>query len=177
MTRLQRIRAFVTGGITLYLAALMMLAPDEGYPVVLIFISLGLMFYGIRSLIYYFTMARFMVGGRMILYRAIVMLDFGYLTATLSDIPRIYVLIYLIVIHAFSALVEILRAGEDKRYGARSWKLKLSHGIVNLIIALVCIVFIGKHNTAVYMYSLGLMYSAIVRIVSAFRKTTFIYIQ
>ena len=93
MTRLQRIRAFVTGAITLYLAILMMLAPEEGYPVVLIFISLGLMFYGIKSLIYYFTMARFMVGGRMILYRAIVMLDFGYLTATLSDIPRVYVLI------------------------------------------------------------------------------------
>jgi uncharacterized membrane protein HdeD (DUF308 family) len=66
---------------------------------------------------------------------------------------------------------------EARRTVDGPWKLKLSHGIVNFLLALACLAFIRHSNTAVIIYGLGLLYSAINRIISAFRKTAFILIE
>ena len=132
---------------------------------------------GIRAIVYYVTMARFMVGGRTSLYNGIIFLDLGILTFTLTEVPHYYVLIYLIAIHAFSGVVEVLRAFEAKRFGAGSWRLKIGHGAVNIIMALLCVIFITHINIAVIVYGIGLIYSSLLRIISACRRTKLIYIQ
>ena len=150
---------------------------DIAYMIILLIMSVALAISGIKDIIFYFTMARHMIGGKMILVQGVIVLDFALLTASLSDVPTIYILLYLIGIHAFSGVVEVLRAMESKKSVEGPWKLKFSHGIINFALAIACLIFIRHSETALIIYSIGLIYSAIVRIFSAFRKTAFILIE
>ena len=169
MSRFQKIRSVIFALGMIAAAVLFMADPDWGYYGVLSIFGIWLLIYGINTLVYYFTMARHMVGGRVILYKGIIITDFGYLTASINDIPKVYILLYLLGIHAFNGLVEVLRALEQRRYGA-GWKVKLTHGIVDILIAVSCVVFVKKAGTVAIIYGIGLIYSAIMRIVSAIRK-------
>ena len=113
----------------------------------------------------------------MILIQGVIIFDFAIITGSLADVPKIYILLYLIGIHAFSGVVEILRAMEARRTVDGPWKIKFSHGIVNLILATACLIFIRQSNTALIIYSLGLMYSAVVRLFDAFGKKAFVVIE
>lgn len=177
MTKLQKIKEIVWGLVMLVSAIIVMINPDDGYSLIITLLSVWLILYGASTLLFYFQMARFMVDGRTRLYMGIIMLDFGILTFSLTDVPHYYILLYLILIHAFSGLIEILRVYEIRRTGGRSFKLKLVHGITNIVIACVCIVFMTHIKAAVFVYSVGLIYSALMRIISACRKKKFIYIQ
>ncbi len=177
MTRFQRIKSLIHGVGVMAAGVAMVLYPNDTYVFVILFLSLGLLISGIDRLIYYFTMARYMVGGRTILYRGIVFLDFALFTMSLSDVPKIYILMYLAMVHAFSGLVDILRAVEAKGYSAKNWRLKLFHGILNVCVAISCFVFLKNPKTAVLVYGVGLVYSGFLRLVSAFRKTTFAFIR
>ena len=173
----QRIKNILIG-IAIILGALILIAfPEEGMIITAFILSLSLFIYGIKTLIYYVTMARHMVGGRIMLYLAVVVLDLGMFTMMLTNIPKIYIVLYLVVVYAFAGVVSILRALEAKRYQAPMWKLSLISGIINVVIAILCIIFMRSTNMIVYLYCVGLIYSAIVRIVTAFRKTAIVYIQ
>lgn len=173
----QRIKNILIG-IAIILGALILIAfPEEGIIITASILSLSLFIYGIKTLIYYVTMARHMVGGRIMLYLAVVVLDLGMFTMMLTNIPKIYIVLYLVVVYAFAGVVSILRALEAKRYQAPMWKLSLISGIINVVIAILCIIFMRSTNMIVYLYCAGLIYSAIVRIVTAFRETAIVYIQ
>ena len=178
MNGFQRIKGVLFGLATLIVAILFILFPsDEMYMAIVSILSLGLAIAGIKDIIFYFRMARHMIGGKMILIQGVIILDFALITGSLATVPKIFILLYLIGIHAFSGVVEVLRAMEAKRTVEGPWKLKFSHGIVNFILAVACLIFIRRSNTALMIYSLGLIYSAIVRIFSAFRRTSFILIE
>ena len=165
-------------GILIILGAVILIAfPEEGIIITASILSLSLFVYGIKTLIYYITMTRHMVAGRIMLYLAVVVLDLGMFTMMLTNIPKMYIALYLVVVYAFSGAIDILRALEAKKYQAPSWRFSLISGIINVVIAILCIVFIGSTNMIVYLYSAGLIYSAIVRIITAFRKTAIVYIQ
>ena len=177
MTAVQRIKEVISGLFMLIGALLLLTDPEYGYLLVVYLLAFILLIMGIRRLYYYFTMARYMVDGKETLYRGVILFDFGALTGSLTYVPKFYVLFYLIGIHAFSGLVEILRAREARLQGASSWKLKLIHGMVDLLMAIICIMFINEGSIAVLIYAIGLAYSAVIKIISAFRKTRFVYIQ
>ena len=176
MTKLQRVKEIVFGLIMIFLAYVMICFPKEGYEFIIFIFAVYFTAAGIRTIIYYVTMARYMVGGRSSLYNGVILLDLGLLTLELTNVPHYYVLVYLIAIHAFSGAVEVLRALEAKRFGG-SWKLKIGHGVVNIILALICVVFIKYTDLAVVIYCIGLIYSSLLRIISACRRTKFVYIQ
>ena len=176
MTKFQRVKEIVFGLIMIFLAYVMMRFPKEGYEFIIFIFAVYFTLTGIRNITYFVTMARYMVGGRTSLYNGIILLDLGILTRELTNVPHYYVLVYLIAIHAFSGAVEVLRALEAKRFGG-SWKLKMGHGVVNILMALVCAVFIKYMNLAVIIYCIGLIYSSILRIISACRRTKLVYIQ
>ena len=132
---------------------------------------------GIRSLIYYFSMARHMVGGRTVLYRAVIILDIGLFTTSLTNVPLYFMVLYLAGMHGFAGAIDILRALESRKLQTKSWKLTLSQGIINMGIAGVCLTFIGTMEISVLVYGLGLIYSGVMRVIQAFRKTEVIYIQ
>ena len=177
MSNGQRIKSVLIGVLILLGAVIMIAFPKEGMIITAGILSLSLFIYGIKTLIYYITIARHMVGGRIMLYIAVVVLDLGMFTMMLTNIPKIYIVLYLVVVYAFSGVVDILRALEAKKYQAPLWRLSLISGIISIVIAILCIVFIGSTNMIVYLYCAGLIYSAIVRIVTACRKTAIVYIQ
>ena len=178
MNGFQRERKVLFGLCMIAVALFLILFPsDEAYMLIVAILSLGLAIAGIKDIIFYFTMARHMIGGKMILIQGVIILDFALITGSLTNVPKIYILLYLIGIHAFSGVVEVLRAMESKKAVEGPWKLKFSHGVINFLLAVACLIFIRKSNTALLIYSLGLIYSAVVRIFSAFRRTSFILIE
>ena len=178
MNGFQRIKGVLAGLVMLAVAALLIAYPYDGkYMIIVGILSLGLTIGGIKNIIFYFRMARHMVGGKLILVQGVIILDLAFLTGSLTTVPRVYILLYLIVMHAFYGIIEVLRAMESKRAVEGPWKLKFGHGLVNFTLSLACLVFIRYPNTAVIIYSLGLIYSAVIRIISSFRRTTFIFIE
>lgn len=177
MSKLQRVENILLGAGTILLGVAMMAFPESGFYIAVFILILTQMFTGIRLLVYYFTMARFMVGGRSILFRAVIVLDLAAFTYALSDIPRVYVIVYLIAYHAFAGAIDVMRAMEAKRFEAPSWKINMGYGLVNIGIAAACCIFAGSVEMIVYVYAAGLLYSGVDRIVSAFRRTAVVYIQ
>lgn len=177
MSIARRVLTVIIGALMLFSSCVLIIFPNQGYILVAAILSLSLVLTGIRSLIYYFNMARHMVGGRMILYIGVLTLDIGFFTFTIISVSQVYLMLYLFGTHAFSGMIDILRAREAKKYGARSWRFRMASGIVNIVIAGACCVFIGNIRIAVYIYCAGLIYSGIFRIISAFRKTSVVYIQ
>ena len=166
MTKFQRLKNLIYGLLLIASGMILLYIPKNAFVLLLLLLSATLLLSGINTLVYYFTMARFMVDGKMMLYKA-----------SLVDVPRQFVLVYLIGVHAFSGLVELLRAMEARRYGGKNWRLKMGHGLVNVVTCIICVIFLNHTNTVIIVYALGILYSGVLTLVSAFRRTAFVYIQ
>jgi uncharacterized membrane protein HdeD (DUF308 family) len=173
----QRLVNVLTGLLMLALSVALIADPGIGIPVIAAILSASLSIYGLRYFFFYFTMARHMVGGKLMLFVGIIALDLGAFTATLVDTPRVYIILYLLVMHAFSGGIDVLRGLEARRGGSPSWRLSVAHGAVNIAVALACVVFLRSTRVLVCVYAAGLVYSALVRIVTAFRRTAIVYVQ
>ena len=178
MNRVQRIQKFLSGLCMLLGSLLLVVEPESGYYVIAILLSLSLLLSGIRYMIYYFTMARNMVGGKSIFYRALILMDLGLFTMTVITIPKIYLICHLLVSHGFSGVVDMLKAYEDKKMEASSWRMSFVYGLGNLLISLTALscAVVRLNWLVVDIYSIGLAYSGIMQMVSAFRRTAIIYI-
>jgi len=180
MTNMQRVKKVLAGLLMLVCCAALASDPDFGFYFVALILSISLLLYALRSLIYYFTMARHMVGGKSILFRGIIVLDLAVFTLSMVDDPKLYIILYLLGIHAFSGLMGILRALEARRYQSPAWRRSMLSGAVNLVIAVLAVIaglFLPDTRDLVYLYAACLFYSACVQIASAFRKTAIVYIQ
>lgn len=172
-----RIRNVITGLFVILGSFLMMLFPDFGYLLAMAILSLMLLSTGIRYLFYYFSMARHMVGGKQILFLAIIILDLGMFTLSLAEIPRFFVLLYLRIIYIASGLIRLLRGLEARKQKSPSWKYTVANGVIDLILGLLTIVFSADTTLVLVIFCLGLLHSGITRIVNAFRRTAIVYIQ
>ena len=177
MTKMRRISTILIGLLLIIVGILVVIAGSKVYKVIIFWLGITLIVSGIRSLIYYFSMARHMVGGRTVLYRAVIILDIGLFTTSLTNGPLYFMVLYLAGMHGFAGAIDILRALESRKLQTKSWKLTLSQGIINMGIAGVCLTFIGTMEISVLVYGLGLIYSGVMRVIQAFRKTEVIYIQ
>lgn len=157
-------------------SVILLAVPDIGGVIVVILLFAAFLIYGIRRLIYYFTMARHMVGGRSMLYMSIVIIDAAFFTFTVFNSASLVIMIYLIFLYAVSGVFEILRALEAKRMETPSWKRTMFFAVGNLVIAVLCGVFIRQEQIAVLIFSAGLIYSAVLKILDVFRKTDVLYI-
>lgn len=151
--------------------------PNDTYKIIIFLLCIGLLFDGIRELWFYIRMAHHMVGGRTMLYRSIIVIDMGLFTLSLTDVSMVYVMLYLVGIHLFTGGIDILRANEARKLQAGSWKLQFTQGVINVIIAVLCIINFKSIPVAVTIYAAGLIYSGIMRIVQALRRTEIVYIQ
>ncbi len=173
----QKIKSVITSVLYIALALILILKPDNGMIITAAVLSLALLIYGIRFLYFYFTLSRHMVGGRRELYISVILLDLAFFVLALKDIPQIYIAIYLIIFHILSGVIDFLRSVESLQFRAPVWRFKLISGIIHIIIAVLCVVFIRSTEILVYVYSAGLIYSAATRIINAFSKKSFVYIQ
>ena len=127
MSSFQRIQNIVIGLITIVIAISMMALPERGYGLAALLISISFAFSGLRTLIYYFTMARFMVGGKRILFRGLILLDLGLFTFTLVDNSKLYVILYLVIIHAISGAISIVKSLQVTELACRGLMLLVTY--------------------------------------------------
>lgn len=180
MSSWQRIKNILIGAGLMIVALILSIFPNMSANLITTIICLALVLYGVRMLWFYTTMARHMVGGKAILYRSLIILDLAIFTAGLSGMSSFVIMIYLMGIYGFNGAISVLRALEAKRFGARAWKGRLVNGIIALIftVTLLCFGLIaGTTELLIYGYSISLFYSAVMRIIAAFRKTAIVYIQ
>ena len=178
MNSIQRIKKFLSGLAMLLGSLLLIVEPEEGYYIIAFLLSISLLLTGVRALVYYFTMARNMVGGKSILYRALILTDLGIFTLTTITIPKIYLICHLLISHAFSGLVDMLKAVEDKKLQASSWRMSFLYGLGNLLTAVAAFVCVLNQSTelVVDIYCIGLAYSGMMQMAASFHKTAIIYI-
>ena len=176
MTKLQRIRSFCWGFLLIVLTVIMQFDAELGFVIAAIGLCLMLLWMGIKYLFFYVFMARNMVGGKAMLYTGLILLDFGVFLTTMTASPRIFLMMYLFGSHAVSGGIDIMRGLEAKKMESPVWKLSTSKGVVNIVMAVLCLVFLRSDRVLEVIYSLGLLYSAGVHIASAFRKTSIAYI-
>lgn len=177
MTAFQRFGRIATGALSIIGALIILLVDELGYLIVCLVIGITLLVSGIRMLIGYFSLNRFMVGGKRKLYLGIIVFDLGMFTLSLSEIPRIYIALYLVVIHVFAGFIDVLHARESKKYGGPKWKFSLASGVANILVGIACLIFIRDIEIVILIFAGGLIYSSVVRIASAFRRTAIVYIQ
>ena len=73
-----------------------------------------------------------------------------------------------------------IESAEARRFEEPSWRLNLTRGIVNIAYAGAAVAFgliRGNMTVLTQIYAAGLIYAAIARLISAFRKTAIVYIQ
>ena len=180
MTRFGRILSVIAALITIPFSVLLFYMDEiHGLKLVLMVIQTTMSLRGLQAIAYYFSMGRHMVGGQNVLYRGMVFLDLGILAGTIFTHPAVYTLIYISLLHVFTGAVSSLRANESRRIGA-PWKLKMAYGITNIFLAaavLISGIAFNQLKVAVWAYAIGISYTAIMRIITAFRKTEIVYIQ
>lgn len=170
----------ITGLLIIAAAVFLMMFPFKTLPFVLMFIGIGMDLRGIGALIYYFSMARAMVGGKSVLYRGIIYLDLGLLTTSISNNPDFFIIVYIAILNLFTGAVILLRVKETREMGSKHWKMNFALGVINILTAIAVVVselVFHSTATAVYVYAAGLIYSGFLRIRSAFLRTAIVYIQ
>ena len=179
MNKIQRVKKFLSGLCMFFASFILVAEPEAGYYIIAILLSLSLLLSGIRSMVYYITMARNMVGGKSIFYQALILMDLGLFTMSVVTIPKIYLVCHLLISHGFSGIVDMLRAVEDKRQEAPSWRMSFLYGLGNLLVAVTALRCVFNQSTwmVVYIYSAGLAYSAVMQMIASFRKTAIVYIS
>ena len=180
MTVMKRAVNIIIALLTAAVAVLILSLGDKGFLVAGAILSFSLIIFGLRNILFYFQMACHMVDGRRILYIGVIALNLGVLALYASQDRGVFVVLYLLGAYAFAGLMDILRAREAKSYDSPVWKQNLAEGIVEITFALAAAVFgfiLGDMWALTLIYAIGLFYSALVRLVSAFRKTAIVYIQ
>lgn len=180
MSKFSRIGNILLGAVVIFICAVMFIVPESGSLFFLLFLGIAFLVYGIRYLVYFFSMAKHMVGGLMIFFISIIALDIGAFTLTLSDESMTIVSIYLALFHGFYGVVHLLRAREAKHYDSPAWKWSLAECGVNFLVVIICsglIPFSPSPYFLIYICAAGLAYGAVMRIINACRRTAIIYIQ
>ncbi len=171
----KRVHNFIQGIALLMMCVLMFFLPsDYGVEFIISIIAIWLVVYGIRLLHFYSSMARHMVGGKIILILGFILFDFGIFSISISQKHTLYIILYLLGFYAFKAFVDIMRSFEQRKNNASGWELKMITGFINAgfaIFAVITGIFLRSEGALVFIFAFGIAYSAIMRFVSAFRKT------
>ena len=176
MTNLQRIANLVFGVLMIACGVVMLLRPFDGVVAVAFVLSLALVLYGVKKLVYYIRMARHMTGGLTVLFIAVIAIDIGVFAVASVDNPRLAVALYLVAYNVLAGVLSIARGVESKLFGS-PWVSLIVHGLVNIALAALCIAFVNSNEIIIWVFCIGLFYNAGVRLVSAFKPTEIIYIQ
>ena len=154
----------------LFLALILLMGQNDALEIAAGILCLTMLVVGIRYMVIYFTMARYMVDGRKLFYYGLIILDMSFLCGVVLDRSHRLLLLYLVGMHAFYGVVQLLRALEEKKYDTSAWKFKLLTALINLGISVACIFFIRQESTMAMIFGGGLIYTAVVKFITAFRK-------
>ena len=177
MSSAKRVSYFFSGLLMIVCGLIVIWQPEEGYQVVLFILELTLLFRGIRQLVFYFSMARHMVGGISIFYQGLLLFDAGLFALNLNNVPRMYSMLYLVGCMLLSGMTDAARANEERKQKFGHWKYEIVSGGIKILISFICIFHLNSIEIIATIYGLGLLYSAIYRIVISFRRSAIVYVQ
>ena len=178
MSRLQKLRRIAIHLLKILVALVLLFSPykEEAILLIAIVMAFALLVWGMRMLVFYLRMARHMVGGFSLLFVGVIALDASLLALTLLDNSPVFVMLYLVAERMFAGAVAFARAFEARGYKS-PWKLKLLHGIIEIAAAIACVVFLRMPSVLVDVYSVSLIYSALISIIDTLRPQDIVYIQ
>lgn len=172
-----RIIKIITGILIIAGAIFMIMLPEFGYLAIAAILGITMLISGIKSLVYYFTMACHMVGGRDTLYSSLIIIDLALFTLSVADVPKIFVMLYLVAVFGATGLLRVLRGMEARKKKAQNWSGYFISGVIYLIFTLLCICFVSNAVVMVVVYSIGLIFMGVSRIAGAFQRSKIVYIQ
>lgn len=176
MGRLQRIWNVIIGVLLAVSAAILAAYPDHDTALSVVCWTLFaiLLAYGVRTLGYYLTMARHMVGGKRLLCIGIIMVDASFLLIPAAQ-EQYLASLYLTITYIVVAGLNIVQALDIRKFGG-SWKWRMAQGVVSLCIAVLCVVDWQNAELIVVFFAIGLAYEAFMRVVMALRRQAIIHI-
>ena len=177
MGKARRVFNVLSGLLTIFFGIIMLDGMERAYSIMLFFLEIALILRGVRLLSYYVSMARHMVGGKIILYEGVFFLDMGLFLVSIDDLPKMYVLLYLIIGLAISGIVDLLRANEIRLLESGHWKYQAFTGIVKIMATIVSFASFKYSFILVNVYSFGVIHSGVAKIVSAVRPGAIVYIE
>lgn len=177
MTGGKRILHFFIGIFLIIACVVILVFPDEGFIFVTFALSLTFLISGISSLIYFFTMAAFMVGGLRELYKAMIFLDFGLFLFNLDNLPQVLVMLYIAASLAFSGIVDIMHSFESKSMRSNLWKYEFGYGFIQISMAIISLFFLHSLRMMMIIYCIGLLHSAASHIIRAVKKTAIVFVE
>ena len=173
----QKFKNIVSAIFMILCAVSLIFFPDQGFYIVVFILALSITIKGLRQLIYYFMMAKNMVGGQQILFTGIIYFDFGLFVLTLNDVPKQYVMLYLLGSLLVRGVIHGAGAFQSIKLKADAWKGQMLHAVVNIVVAIFGLFMLNNETLIIYVYCCGLGYSAISRIIQTFKTREIVYIQ
>ena len=158
----------------IFMAVLLFFLGEYGTQLVALIMGFTLLIYGIRCLVAYFLKFRFTVGGRMQLYIGIIVMDLGLLILGSFNGSSVLIMFYLLGFRLVTGGIDVARAIEARKNKGH-WKIRLTAGIISLGTALGFIFFKDPY-AVVDIYCIGLLFSAVEHIITAFRRNKIVTI-
>ena len=177
MSKMRRMWNILAAIFMIQSALFLMFVPDIAFELIAVFVGIMLTYYGLKYLIYYLTHAQHMVGGKRMLLVGLIMFDLGVSATVLYDQARFIMIIYVVGANLVYAVLGIARAIGNKKDGNSGWKIDFAQGIGNIILASLCLIFINHVEIPVFIYSAGVIYSAVLKIIASCRRTAIVYVQ
>ena len=177
MSKFDRIKNIIIGIAIIMVSISMLVFPGIGYYMATLILGVALLIDGIKQFVYFLSMGIHMIGGKMILYRALITMDLSFFILSIRGIGQRYMMVYFIIYYIFAGIIIIFRAYESRKAEAGFWKWKLMNGFIKVAVAIMCIIYNNSEDVMLYLMCFGLIISAVTRIGVALKKTAIIYIQ
>ncbi len=176
MEKSSRILNLIIAAALLVFVIVIIAVPDRSPYLIVIVLGIGLMLYGLHGLVFFFTMARHMIGGKRIFFRGLLCLDLGvFIFSGYNNGSDLLILLYLVVYLFLSGVIALLHAREAKR-SSSPWKLHFVQAIFNLGIGVIGLIFIRSIYAVVYVFAAYLTITALNRLLTAMRRNAVIFI-
>ena len=173
MSKKKRVWNIIVAIFMIQSALFLMIIPEIAFMIIAMFVGMMLTFRGIKFLFYYSTHACHMIGGKKIL----LVFDVGIFSISLIDQAQMIMIFYVVAIHLVAAVLNFARAVSNRGDGNPGWKIDLAQGIGNVAQVVLCLIFAGFVEIPVFIYCAGVIYSAILKIISSCKKTAIVYVQ
>ena len=176
MSVVKRILNFIAGLFMFLFGVLMLLIPEDTYKLITFILMITLVVKGLRRLMYFFSMARHTVGGIVFLYQGVLLLDAGIFALTLNSVPPVYTMLYLIICMLLAGGIDVMRSNEARVMKTGRWRFQMFFGVGNIVLSVIALFFLSSGTLVSVVFAIGLLHSAVCRMIISFRRTAVVYI-
>ena len=178
MSKLRRFFILLASIVTILIGVVILLNPKEtSYVIVCIILGVVITYKGLKTLFFYISSARHMVGGTRIFVNSIIYLDLGSISLFLLLESPFLGMLYIVSLFMLLGVIDVLRALEIKRNEGKLWWLKLCKGIIVICIAIFCFIFATSESLMLLIVGIGWIIYGVEGIAQTFTKSSVIYIE